>query len=216
MRPRWAPQSSKLLIPFTRDGRFDSDTFPQMMKWIVTVLCWATLLGAQTPKLFWDGYSWQKVDLLTEEYPEFRLPMKRAYLAGLLNGKTYDYLQVWAADSVQANKLFRDYLNRFAIDELIRGTDQFYDDPANRYLPVVSALMITSLGAMGFPDSVVAAYAQAARDWVNDLTRVMSDEVPVSVEGISMPPAPSSPAELGPPPLKQRRKWYNPDQLILP
>ncbi len=216
MRPRWAPQSSKLLIPFTRDGRFDSDTFPQMMKWIVAILCWTTLLGAQTPKLFWDGYSWLEMDRITEEYPEFRLPLKRAYVLGLLNGKTYDYLQVWAADSVQANALFRDYLNRFAIDELIRGADQFYQDPTHRYLPVVSALMITSLGAMGFPDSVVAAYAQASRDWINELTEVISEEVPVNVEGISMPPAPRSPSELEPPLLEQRRKWYNPDQRILP
>ena len=198
------------------DGWFDSDTFPRIMKYLSIALAGMTLLWGQSPKLFWDGSNWLEIDGLTREYPEFRLPMKRAYVQGLLNGKTYDFLQIRAADSGLADAAFRDYLGRFETDDLVRGTDQFYRDPANRYLPVVSALMITALGAMGFSDSVVADYTQASRDWVNTLTILLADEVPVSVEGISMPPAPVAPIDLVPDQPGKRRKWYRPDPLKLP
>jgi len=214
---RWAPQSSKLSIRRLTDGRFDPDTFPHMIRYLIFAVSLAAMLSAQSPKLFWDGYNWREMDWLTREYPEFRLPMKRAYVRGLLNGKLYDYLQIWAADSTLADAIFRDYLGRFSIDELIRGTDQFYQDPANLYLPVVSALMITSLRATGFPDSVVADYTQACRNWINHLAMLTSEEVPVSVEGISKPLLPKTPAEVYlPPPARKIRKWYNPRHLILP
>jgi hypothetical protein len=174
-------------------------------------------LTAQQGKLFWDGHNWRDVDRLTQEYPEFRLPIKRAYVRGLLNDKLYHYLQAWSADTVMADTLFRDYLGRFAIDQLIRGTDQFYQDPANLYLPVISALVITSLGAMGFPDSVVSDYAQASRDWINELTMLTSEDVPIRVEGVSQPPLPKTPAALYlPPPVYKVRKWYKSEYLILP
>ncbi|MFB0515020.1 MAG: hypothetical protein ACETWG_00255, partial [Candidatus Neomarinimicrobiota bacterium] len=128
-----------------------------------------------------------------------------------------DYLQIWSADSTLADSVFRDYLGRFALDEIIRGTDQFYEDPANLYLPVISALMITSLRAMGFPDSVVADYIQACRNWINHLTMLASDEVPVTVEGISKPVLPKTPSEVYLPPATRKiRKWYNPRRIILP
>ncbi|UCD37534.1 MAG: hypothetical protein JSW54_11995, partial [Fidelibacterota bacterium] len=199
------------------DGRFDSDTFPQMIRRLLLIAILVAVAWGQSPKLFWDGYNWMEMDRITQEYPEFRLPMKRAYVRGLLNGKLYDYLQIQSADALLADTIFRDYLGRFAIDELIRGTDQFYQDPANRYVPVISALVITSLGAMGFPDSIVAVYAQASRDWINHLTRLAMDEVPVKVEGISKPPLPKTPSEVYlPPPARKIRKWYNPEYLILP
>ncbi len=214
---RWAPQSSKLLIPIFRDGRFDSDTFPHMIRSLIFTAALMTVLSAQSPKLFWDGNNWLEMDRLTREYPEFRLPMKRAYVRGLLNGRLYDYLQARTADAALADSIFRDYLSRFTLDEIIRGTDQFYQDPANRYLPVVSALVITSLGAMGFPDSVVADYTQACRDWINHLTMLTSEEVPITVEGISKPALPRTPSEVYlPPAVRKIRKWYNPDSLILP
>ena len=216
MRPRWAPQSSKLLIPIARDSRFDSDTFPRKMKGILLAIFGVTLLCAQSPKLFWDGHNWLEIDRLTVETPEFRLPLKRAYVRGLINGNTYDFFQVQAADSNLAGAVFRDYLGRFEVDELVRGTDQFYQDPANRYLPVISALMITSLGAMGFPDSVVLAYTRASRDWINHLTSLVAGEVPVKVEGIAMPAAPKTPGQLEPTQMKKPRKWYNPRELTLP
>ena len=217
MRPRWAPQSSKLSILLPRDGRFDSDTFPQMMKVLFTVAVLATVLTAQSAKLFWDGYDWQQVDRLTQEYPEYRLPFKRAYVRGLLDGKLYYYLQASAQDSFQAEVVFRDYLNRFSIDELVRGTDQFYRDPANLYLPVVNALAITSLRAMGFPDSVVTGYDRATRHWINLLTTQINVQVPVTLEGISRPaaPIPPPPWEL-PAPAKRPWDWTDPVEAILP
>ena len=199
------------------DGRFDSDTFPQMIRSLIFTTALLTVLSAQSPKLFWDGYNWLEIDRLTREYPEFRLPMKRAYVRGLLNGRLYDHLQTRAADSALADSLFRDYLNRFALDELIRGTDQFYQDPANRYLPIVSALVITSLGAVGFPDSVVADYTQACRDWINYLTTLTTEEVPITIEGISKPALPRPPSEVYlPPTVRKVKKWYRPDSPILP
>ncbi len=217
MRPRWAPQSSKLLILVIRDGRFDSDTFPQMMKLLLIATALTTMMMAQSTKLLWDGYDWQRIDRLTREYPEFGGPMKRAYVQGLLNGKLYYYLQAAALDSVRAEAVFRDYLNRFAIDELVRGTDQFYQDPANLYLPVVNALAITSLRAMGFPDSVVTDYDRATRDWINGLTLLIEGEVPITLEGISRPaaPLPPPPWEV-PAPAKRPWDWTDPVELIVP
>ncbi len=217
MRPRWAPQSSKLSILLPRDGRFDSDTFPQMMKMLFTATALAIVLTAQSAKLFWDGYDWQRVDRLTEEYPEYRLPMKRAYVRGLLDGKLYYYLQAAAIDSFPAEAVFRDYLNRFSIDELVRGTDQFYQDPANLYLPVVNALAITSLRAMGIPDSVVTGYDRATRNWINHLTTQITEQVPVTLEGISRPAAPLPPPPWDvPAPAKRPWDWTDPVEAILP
>ncbi|UCH09566.1 MAG: hypothetical protein JSU61_10100 [Fidelibacterota bacterium] len=188
-----------------------------MNRSILLIVVLLSTLTAQGSKLFWDGYNWREMDRLTQEYPEFRLPMKRAYVRGILNDKLYHYLQAWSADTIMANTLFRDYLGRFAIDQLIRGTDQFYQDPANLYLPVISALVITSLRAMGFPDSVVSEYTQASRDWINELTIRTSEEVPIRVEGIAKPPLPKTPESLYlPPPVYEVRKWYNPEYLILP
>ncbi len=188
-----------------------------MIRNLIFAVFLVAALQAQSPKLFWDGYNWREMDRLTREYPEFRLPLKRAYVRGLLNGKLYDYLQAWSADSTLADSIFRDYLGRFALDDLIRGTDQFYQDPANLYLPVVSALVITSLRAMGFPDSMVADYTVACRKWINYMTMLTSEEVPVSVEGISKPALPKTPSEVYLPPAARKiRKWYNPENLILP
>jgi len=77
--------------------------------------------------------------------------------------------------------------------------------------------MITSLGAIGLPDSIVTDYTQACRDWINYLTILTSEQVPVAVEGISMPSLPRSYQEVySPPGVQEIRKWYNPDSLILP
>jgi len=217
MRPRWAPQSSKLLIRRLTEGRFDSDTFPRMIRSVTIVLALAASLAAQTPKLVWDGYDWQKIDRLTAEYPEYNRPFKRAYVQGLLDGKLYYYLQVLASDSVTANESFRDYLSRFSIDELVRGADEFYRDPAHLYLPVVTALAITALQAMGYPDSVVADYTEASRDWINWLTLLTTRQVPIRIEGIHKPALPLSPEELAKDPEADKpRKWYNPDRVYFP
>ena len=173
-------------------------------------------LWPQLPKLFQDGNDWQRLHVITQEYPEFERPMKRAYLSGFLDGKYYYFLQVQAVDSATAADLFGDYLNSFSIDELISGTDQFYRDPRNRYLPVVTALAITSLRAKGFPDSVVAGYTAAARDWINTLTEMYSHEVPVTVEGVHQPLRPISIEELRRVEAPKFHKWYRPDSLVLP
>ncbi|MFC1543574.1 hypothetical protein ACFL4K_03435 [Candidatus Neomarinimicrobiota bacterium] len=188
-----------------------------MIRSLIFTAVLMTVLSAQSPRLFWDGYSWLEMDRLTREYPEFRLPLKRAYIQGLLNSNLYHFIQVGATDSILADAVFRDYLARFSPDELIWGTDQFYRDPGNRYLPIISALMITSLGSMGFPDSVVADYTQACRDWINNMAILTSEQVPITVEGISKPTLPKTPSEVYlPPEVRKIRKWYNPDSLILP
>ena len=172
---------------------------------------------AQADKLFQDGYDWQKLDRITREVPELRLPLKRAFLSGLLDGQLYTYLQTYAAQPSLADSLYRGYLSRVTPDELIRGTDAFYEDPRNLYLPVVSALAITSLRAAGLPDSVVVDFTAASREWINRLTLLTTELPNVPLEGINKPAAPRTPAQLDmlqgtPPP----RKWYNPRRLILP
>ena len=188
-----------------------------MVRFLLLSICLTAWAPAQTARLFWNGYDWHKIDRFTEEYPEYRLPMKRAYVQGLLDGKLYYFLQSWPVDSAGARVIFRDYLNRFTVDELVRGTDMVYEDPANYYLPVLSALAIATLRATGFPDSTVDDYIQASRDWINTLEYYLGDKVPLTVEGISRPKLPKLPWETvidstaaGP------RRWYRPDQLILP
>ena len=216
MRPWWAPQSSKLSIRREMDGRFDSDTFPLMMRVILAILCLAAWAPSQTTRLLWNGYDWQRIDRLTAEYPEYRQPLKRAYVQGLLDAKLYYFLQSWAVDTADAGVIFRDYLNRFTIDQLVRGTDMVYQDPANRYLPVISALAIATLRATGSPDSVVAEYTQASRDWISTLEYYLVDKVPVAVEGISRPLVPKLPGDWAKPPSAEPRRWYFPEELRLP
>ncbi len=216
MRPWWAPQSSKLSIRREVDGRFDSDTFPQMMRIILIILCLAAWAPSQTVRLLWNGYDWQRIDRLTTEYPEYRQPLKRAYVQGLLDAKLYYFLQGWAVDTADAGAIFRDYLNRFTVDELVRGTDMVYQDPANRYLPVISALSITTVRATGLSDSVVAEYTQACRDWISTLEYYLGDKVPVTVEGISRPRIPKLPGDWLEPPSAEPRRWYRPEDLKLP
>jgi hypothetical protein len=175
------------------------------------------LMFAQQAKLFWDGYNWQEMDHLTREYPEFELPMKRTYIRGLLNGKVYHYLQAWSVDAAMADTLFRDSLSRCTLDALIRGTDQFYQDPRNLYLPVITALIITSLRITDIPDSVIVEYTQHARDWINSIDLYNLEPVPIDVGGISHPPLPIPPHEVYlPPPKTEIKKWYNPEELVLP
>jgi len=188
-----------------------------MIRLILIMLCLASWAPGQTTRLFWNGYDWQQIDRFTEEYPEYRLPMKRAYVQGLLDGKLYYFLQAWPADSAGARVIFQDYLNRFTVDQLVRGTDMVYQDPANRYLPVLSALAITTLRASGFPDSTVAEYTQASRDWINTLEYYLGDKVPVTLEGISQPKIPRLPGSAEPDSgATEPNRWYRPEQLILP
>ncbi|MCH7939274.1 MAG: hypothetical protein IID13_05970 [Candidatus Marinimicrobia bacterium] len=84
------------------DGRFDSDTFPLMMRVILAILCLAAWAPSQTTRLLWNGYDWQRIDRLTAEYPEYRQPLKRAYVQGLLDAKLYYFLQSWAVDTADA------------------------------------------------------------------------------------------------------------------
>ena len=177
----------------------------------------SVVVSAQSEKLFWDGYDWRYLANLAKEYPEFGMPLKRAYVRGLLDGKLYNRLQVRTVDAALADSVFRDYLGRFSIDELIRGTDQFYREPKYRYLPVVAALTVTSLSAMGFPDSTVSDYIIAVQEWTNRLVQFDTDQVRVEVEGISKPAFPRTPAEIeNPPSGTEPHRWYFPDSLSLP
>lgn len=184
---------------------------------ILTSLLAVSGISAQIPKLFWDGTDWQRMGDLAREYPEFELPLKRAYVVGLLDSKYYYFLQAQALDSTLAATIFRDYLSTFGVEALIRGTDEFYRDPANVYLPVMSAMAITSLRSLGLPDSVVTDFTAASRDWINRLTSMYSHEVPIPLEGIDRPRFPRPPF-IAPPPAKgwRNRRWYRPDSLVIP
>jgi hypothetical protein len=187
-----------------------------MMRIILAVLCLAAWAPSQTTRLLWNGYDWQRIDRLTAEYPEYRQPLKKAYVQGLLDAKLYYFLQGWAVDTADAGVIFRDYLNRFTVDELVRGADMVYQDPANLYLPVISALSIATVRSTGLSDSVVAEYTQACRDWISTLEYYLGDKVPVAVEGISRPLVPKLPGDWREPPSAEPRRWYRPEDLKLP
>lgn len=218
MRPRWAPQSSKLLICRKADGRFDSDTFPRHARLLPGLLLTVALTWAQQPPppSFWTGYDWNKVESSVVTPDQIRL-VKRAYLHGVLDARYYYFLRSLSVTGGEAEEVFKDYLDRFHTDELIRGLDAFYGDPINYSLPVVSGMMLTTLRAAGFPDSTVQMYRQAAADWIAYLEAMMLHMVPPVPEGISRPLFPLPPDSLYVPvtPTEPKR-WYEPDTLRLP
>lgn len=182
---------------------------------MMVMLCISSVSAQQ--KLFWDGYDWQRIDRITAEYPEYRMPIKLAYLDGMLNTKLYYYLITYAADAKVADTVFADFLNHVSPEELVHGTDQFYKDPTNLYLPVISALFVTSITAAGLPDSVIAGYKRDSRQWINNLEFWQTDLSHIKLEGINRPTIPKPPwALIFPDSLQKIRKWYNPRKKLIP
>jgi len=186
------------------------------MKILILTILTGSMLFAQNG-IFADGYDWQRISNITREYPEYNRPLKQHYLRGILDSRLYFYLQARAENLELANAVYRGYLGQLAPDELARGLDEFYNDPAVLYLPIISSMNIVSLKAAGLPDSVVQDYTEASMHWYNSITIGVDGEFPIHLEGIDKPAFPLPPK----PPADltgngQPHRWYYPDTLLLP
>ena len=167
--------------------------------------------------IFADGYDWQRISKITQEYPEYNRPLKKQYLKGILDSRLYFYLQARAENFELANTIYLDYIGQLSPDDIARGLDEYYADPTVLYLPIISAMNIVSLKAAGLPDSLVQNYSDASKHWYNSITIGVAGEFPIHLEGIDKPTFPLPPK----PPADftgtgQPHRWYYPDTLLLP
>ena len=186
------------------------------MKSLILTILSMSMLFAQDG-LFADGYDWQRISRITQEYPEYNRPLKLQYLQGILDSRLYFYLQARADNLESANNVYLDYLGQLSPDEIARGLDEFYRDPSVLYLPIISSMNIVSLRAAGLPDSLVVNYTEASMRWYNSITIGVDGEFPIHLEGIDKPTfplPPKPPAELTG--TGQPHRWYFPDTLLLP
>ncbi|MFQ6675800.1 MAG: hypothetical protein ACE5LH_05590 [Fidelibacterota bacterium] len=148
-----------------------------MKRQLTTLFLAVCTLAAQENKLFWDGRDWLRLERRSEGDARSIQLSKAAYLNGLLDGRLYDYLRTWPADSTLADSLFRrevtDYLTT---SELVRSLDNFYGDPLNHYIPIASAVIIVNMRAQGQSTEMIDAYTQKSKAWINRLTVEMQKE----------------------------------------
>lgn len=131
----------------------------------------AAVLQPQENKLFWDGSDWIRLSRQTASYPEYSFLAKAAYVNGLLDGRLYDFFKTWSADSSLADSIMgREIVDYLRTSEIIRGLDNFYSDPLNRYIPISSAIIIVNMYAEGQPMKMIEAYTVRTREWINSLT----------------------------------------------
>ncbi|MFQ6616441.1 MAG: hypothetical protein ACE5HZ_06695 [Fidelibacterota bacterium] len=139
------------------------------MQILVILLLIGSTVSAQDRKLFWDGRDWQRL----HSDPGARA----AYVNGLLDGRLYDFLRVWPADSTLADSLFAgeitDYLTT---SELVRSLDNFYYDPLNQYVPIASAVIIVNMRGQGQSTEMIEAYTKKSKEWINRLTLELQKE----------------------------------------
>jgi len=141
------------------------------------LLCFlSTFLFPQENKLFWDGRDWNRLSQQTAGYPEYTYLVKAAYINGVMDGRLFDYFKTWPIDSTLADSLIGneiyDYLKT---SEIIRGIDNFYSDPLNRYIPISSAAIIVNMYAEGHSPEIIEAYTEKTREWINNLILQMQE-----------------------------------------
>ena len=142
-----------------------------MKRWylIPILLIWVVLMNAQETKLFWDGDDWTAIDKVTAQYPEYNSRIKNAYLSGLFDGKLFYQLRIRALHPALADTIFKDLLEPAGSQRLIQGVDQFYRDPARRYLPLPLAVIATIMMQNGYPQTETDQYILAGKKWINEL-----------------------------------------------
>jgi len=140
-----------------------------MKKLVFILLVWWILINAQDTKLFWDGDDWMRIDQITAQYPDYNFQIKNAYLSGLFDSKLFYQLQARQIDKKLADQIFKDQLEPGESRRLIEGVDAFYRDPAHRYLPLPSALIVTIMIQYELPSSEIERYIVDSKKWINEL-----------------------------------------------
>lgn len=121
-------------------------------------------------KFFWDGKNWNALNnnkLSTENL----FLLKKTYINGLQDGRLYDYFKLWSVDSLFVNKNLKPELDDYlSSSELVRLIDDFYLDPTNTYIPIVSTILILNMRARGFSKFEIDKYINESKNWINSLT----------------------------------------------
>ena len=124
----------------------------------------------QEEKFFWDGKNWNALNnnkLSTENL----FLLKKTYINGLQDGRLYDYFKLWSADSLFVNKNLKPELDDYlSSSELVRLIDDFYLDPTNTYIPIISTILILNMRARGFSKFEIDKYINESKNWINSLT----------------------------------------------
>lgn len=124
----------------------------------------------QEEKFFWDGKNWNALNnnkLSTENL----FLLKKTYINGLQDGRLYDYFKLWSVDSLIVNKNLKPELDDYlSSSELVRLIDDFYLDPTNTYIPIISTILILNMRARGFSKFEIDKYINESKNWINSLT----------------------------------------------
>jgi len=147
-----------------------------MIRNLLFFLTLSSVLFSQENKLFWDGRDWNRLSQQTAGYPEYTYLVKASYVNGIMDGRLYDFFKVWPVDSAFADSLIgREIYDYLKTSEIIRGLDNFYSDPLNRYIPISSAIIIVNMYAEGQSKEMVEAYTEKTKEWINNLMLQMQD-----------------------------------------
>jgi len=137
---------------------------------LVTVLVGGFLLThAQETKLFWDGNDWIAIDKVAAQSPEYIFQIKNAYLSGLFDSKLFYQLRTRALSPALSDSIFKDLLEPAGSQRLIQGINEFYRDPARRYLPLPTAIIATIMIQTERSTAEIEQYIQASKIWINEL-----------------------------------------------
>ena len=83
----------------------------------------------------------------------------------------YDYFKLWSVDSLIVTKSLKPELDDYlSSSELVRLIDDFYLEPTNAYIPVISTILILNMRARGFSEAQINQYIKESKDWINSLT----------------------------------------------
>ena len=87
------------------------------------------------------------------------------------DGRLYDYFKLWSVDSLFVNKNLKPELDDYlSSSELVRLIDDFYLDPTNTYIPIISTILILNMRARGFSKFEIDKYINESKNWINSLT----------------------------------------------
>jgi len=140
------------------------------LKKLSIILFLIQLIFCQEEKFFWDGKNWNslnKKQLSTENL----FLLKKTYINGLQDGRLYDYFKLWSVDSLIVTKSLKPELDDYlSSSELVRLIDDFYLEPTNAYIPVISTILILNMRARGFSEAQINQYIKESKDWINSLT----------------------------------------------
>ena len=124
----------------------------------------------QEEKFFWDGKNWNALNN-NELSTENLFLLKKTYINGLQDGRLYDYFKLWSVDSLFVNKNLKPELDDYlSSSELVRLIDDFYLEPTNTYIPIVSTILILNMRARGFSKFEIDKYINESKNWINSLT----------------------------------------------